>query len=129
MDDAHSVKDMSSAPFPLAQPVEDLVPGSVRLFEQDGREVGNGELLLSPAPSSDVDDPLNVSNRSKFAPLTSAELTSFPLQWSKGRKILSLLNIVLFTASMGFSTGVLFSIYLPFSEATGISIGELNSGA
>jgi hypothetical protein len=61
MADLHSIKGMNSMIHPAEHATHDLVPGTVRLFDLDGNDISGGELLLSPAPSTDPEDPLNVS--------------------------------------------------------------------
>ncbi|ORY81266.1 hypothetical protein BCR35DRAFT_331676 [Leucosporidium creatinivorum] len=92
---------MESGAHPPQQAIHDLVPGTVRLFDSDGNDISGGELLLSPAPSTDPEDPLN---------------------WSTARKHLSLANVSLFTVLMGYATGCLFSIYVPYSESSAVGI-------
>lgn len=87
----------------------DFVPGTVRLFEFDQHDgtLAVPELVLVPTPSAHPDDPLN---------------------WTAARKHLSLACVCLYTLALGLETSALYSIYVPYSEATGISIATLNSG-
>ncbi|KAJ5813143.1 hypothetical protein N7447_010166 [Penicillium robsamsonii] len=79
-----------------------LPPGTIRLIEME-----NDEVILVPTPSTHPDDPLN---------------------WSKGRKLLSLSLILLYTFTTGVGGTSVYSVLTPISKETRITIGQLNTG-
>ncbi|BEJ13938.1 hypothetical protein CspHIS471_0311120 [Cutaneotrichosporon sp. HIS471] len=83
------------------------VPGTTRILDESGEIVGANNFTLVPEPSADPEDPLN---------------------WSPGRKRIQLACIVFYTVAFCFCTGCLAAIYEPVSEATGLSLADLNSG-
>ncbi|KAG2415658.1 hypothetical protein HFD88_006849 [Aspergillus terreus] len=68
---------------------------------------GNSDIVLVPQPSDDPDDPLN---------------------WSPRRKLLSTICVSAYTLFTGIGTSVVYSVLVPLSEATGVSVGTLNQG-
>ncbi|RFU30108.1 hypothetical protein B7463_g6204, partial [Scytalidium lignicola] len=92
---------------------EDVIPGTVHLVDLEHTmhtrhaEGGQKEIVLVPTPSSDPDDPLN---------------------WSPARKLLSTFCVSVYTFFVGVAGSVVYSVLVPLSEETGLSIGDLNAG-
>ncbi|ANB14669.1 Hol1p [Sugiyamaella lignohabitans] len=81
----------------------DAVPGTLNWENKSS----NGDLILYPQPSNDPDDPLN---------------------WTKIRKIVNLSLVLFYTFTTGIAGTSTYSILVPISEATGITIAQLNNG-
>ncbi|AOW06026.1 major facilitator superfamily domain-containing protein [Yarrowia lipolytica] len=88
----------------------EVIPGTIQLVDLKGDPDYNAvdhEIVLVPTPSADPDDPLN---------------------WSQRRKWLSMLCMVLYTLGVGVPTASIFSVLLPISEKTNLSLADLNEG-
>lgn len=88
----------------------DVIPGTIQLVDLKGDPDYNAvdhEIVLVPTPSADPDDPLN---------------------WSRRRKYLSMFCMVLYTLGVGVPTASIFSVLLPISEQTNLSLADLNEG-
>ncbi|KAF9734561.1 hypothetical protein PMIN06_001255 [Paraphaeosphaeria minitans] len=89
------------------------IPGTVHLVDllgtMTGRhaESGQRDIVLVPSPSSDPDDPLN---------------------WSAPRKALSTVCMCMYTLMVGIASAAIYSVLVPISEETGISLTTLNQG-
>ncbi|KAG1849260.1 major facilitator superfamily domain-containing protein [Suillus subalutaceus] len=86
---------------------DSVVPGSVYLVDVQEKTTvvhagNNSAIVLSPTPSSDINDPLN---------------------WSRGRKLFAD-----HTSAIGIGTTMLYSILQPISNDTGIPLATLNAG-
>jgi len=90
-----------------------FVPGTVHLVDLEGTmrakhaSKGHKDIVLVPAPSNDPDDPLN---------------------WSPRRKLLSTSCMCMYTLMVGIASAAIYSVLVPVSEATGLTLGDLNSG-
>ncbi|KAF5548556.1 transporter HOL1 [Fusarium phyllophilum] len=94
------------------QPVSDFVPGTVPLVDFDGtldtrHAQGHRDIVLVPTPSDDPDDPLN---------------------WSSWRKTLLMATLCVYCLAVGIASAAIYSVLVPISAATGLAIGDLNSG-
>ncbi|KAH7913793.1 major facilitator superfamily domain-containing protein [Hygrophoropsis aurantiaca] len=88
------------------------IPGSVYLVDvQEKSTVVHAKhdhaIVLSPTPSNDINDPLN---------------------WSKGRKLMQAVCVMIYTSAIGIGTTVLYSILQPITDDTGIPLSTLNAG-
>ena len=89
------------------------IPGTVHLVDLEGTMrakhacSGQKDIVLVPAPSNDPDDPLN---------------------WSPRRKALSTTCMCVYTLMVGIASAAIYSILVPISEDTGLTLGDLNSG-
>jgi hypothetical protein len=87
----------------------DSPPGTIHLVDLDNSLQCRhaGDIVLDPTPSSDVNDPLN---------------------WSPRRKLLSMICSNLYTWFTGVAVSTVYSVLVPISEETGISVNTLNAG-
>ena len=72
--------------------------------KHDGR---HADIVLVPAPSNDPDDPLN---------------------WSRRRKALASACMCMYTIMVGIASAAIYSVFEPISDATGLSLGDLDAG-
>ncbi|KAF5671980.1 transporter HOL1 [Fusarium circinatum] len=94
------------------QPVSDFVPGTVLLVDLDGtletrHAQAHRDIVLVPTPSDDPDDPLN---------------------WSRWRKTLLMTTLCVYCLAVGIASAAIYSVLVPISAATGLTVGDLNSG-
>jgi len=89
------------------------VPGTVHLVDLEGTmatqhaQGGRRDIVLVPTPSADPDDPLN---------------------WSPRRKALATTCMCVYTLMVGIASAAIYSVLEPISEATNLTLGDLNAG-
>lgn len=83
-----------------------LPPGTVQILRVHG-ELSADEIVLVPKPSDHPDDPLN---------------------WSKFRKLVHVLNIYLYVFTVGIGATCTYSYFVDISKDTGITLTQLNLG-
>lgn len=90
------------------------IPGTIHLVDLDGtmraKHASGAQLrdvVLVPTPSSDPDDPLN---------------------WSPARKRLSTASQCMYTLMVGIASAAIYSVLVPISEDTGLTLADLNAG-
>ena len=90
------------------------IPGTVHLVDLEGTmhskhasEENLKDVVLVPTPSNDPDDPLN---------------------WSPHRKALAATCMCVYTLMVGIASATIYSVLVPISEATELTLGDLNSG-
>lgn len=96
------------------EPIEEHgIPGTVHLVDLLGTmharhaEGAQKDIVLVPAPSSDPEDPLN---------------------WSPRRKMLSTVCMCVYTLMVGIASAAIYSVLVPISQETGLTIANLNEG-
>ncbi|TLD21060.1 hypothetical protein PspLS_09251 [Pyricularia sp. CBS 133598] len=96
-----------------ATPVPEFVPGTVKLVDSQGKlavrhaKGSQHDIVLIPRPSDDPDDPLN---------------------WSLLRKHTLLACICAYCVAIGIASAAIYSVLVPISTATGLSVDTLVSG-
>ncbi|KAK0376111.1 hypothetical protein CLIM01_06531 [Colletotrichum limetticola] len=94
-------------------PPPGFIPGTVHLVDLEGTMAsrhaeGSGkDIVLIPTPSNDPDDPLN---------------------WSPRRKYQLLACICVYCLAVGIASAAIYSVLVPISTATGLTLADLNSG-
>jgi MFS family permease len=68
---------------------------------------GHKDIVLQPRPTADPDDPLN---------------------WSRGRKYISLFCTMTYVWMIGISSAAIYSVFGAISTATGLPLSDLNDG-
>lgn len=91
-----------------------FVPGTIQLVDLEGTMrakhasgSGKSDIVLIPAPSGDPDDPLN---------------------WSPRRKLLATSCMCVYVLMVGIASAAIYSVLVPISEATGLTLADLNAG-
>ncbi|KAF6835322.1 major facilitator superfamily transporter [Colletotrichum plurivorum] len=102
---------MSSHSTPSAPP-PGFIPGTVHLVDLEetisSRHAdGVRDVVLIPTPSSNPDDPLN---------------------WTPRRKFQLLCCLSVYCLSIGIASAGIYSILVPISSATSLTVGDLNAG-
>ena len=89
-----------------------VVPGTTHLVDLDGTLHTNHDarlkdIVLVPTPSSDQEDPLN---------------------WSQRRKSQHMFCVFIYCLFVGIASAALYSVLVPMSMSTGLSLANLNAG-
>ncbi|KAK2609374.1 hypothetical protein QQS21_002155 [Conoideocrella luteorostrata] len=104
--------ELSSHDNRLAEIDSTQVPGTVHLVDLDHSAAApharsHYDIILVPAPSSDLNDPLN---------------------WSPARKRLHLICLIVFVFVNGMALSVVYSVLVPLSPALHVTVSDLNAG-
>ncbi|KAK5057484.1 hypothetical protein LTR84_011484 [Exophiala bonariae] len=88
-----------------------FVPGTTHLVDLQGTinapHEKHKDIVLVPAPSEDPEDPLN---------------------WSSRRKLLHMFCIFIYCLFVGMASAVVYSVLVPLSVDSGLSVADLNAG-
>ena len=110
-----------------------FVPGTVHLVDLEGTmhakhaSKGSKDIVLVPAPSSDPDDPLNWSPRRKL--LSTSCMCMYTLMVCGNPTLLALCLLLLTVPlQVGIASAAIYSVLVPISEDTGLTLGDLNAG-
>ncbi|CAH0056011.1 unnamed protein product [Clonostachys solani] len=89
---------------------ESGIPGTIKLVDANNELVlqESGDVILTPQPTSDPEDPLN---------------------WSKWRKLKAIVLSHLYTIAIAWSSAAVYSILVPISVSTDLSVADLNGGS
>jgi MFS family permease len=85
---------------------EEVVPGTVHLVDSSISSAADS-IVLFPQPSADPEDPLN---------------------WSRARKWLNISLVFFYCFTTGIGGTSVYSVLVPISDATGITVGQLVNG-
>ncbi|KAF3393696.1 hypothetical protein DPV78_009718 [Talaromyces pinophilus] len=95
-----------------SEPHVDAVPGTIRLVDLERsmnvHHVGDGDVVLDPAPSNDANDPLT---------------------WIPRRKLLAMICAIMYTWFTGVAVSNVYSVLVQLSKESGVSISTLNAGS
>ena len=91
-----------------------FVPGTVHLVDLEGTlrakhasGTSQKDIVLVPAPSSDPNDPLN---------------------WTPRLKLVHTIAIQVYTLMIGIASAAIYSVLVPISDATNLTLADLNAG-
>ncbi|ODV91807.1 hypothetical protein CANCADRAFT_389 [Tortispora caseinolytica NRRL Y-17796] len=85
------------------------IPGTIHLIDENGNIKGKHlkDIVLSPTPSDDPNDPLN---------------------WERKRKYMHMFCIVVYIYALGVPSAAVYSIIVPVAETMNLSADTLNTG-
>ncbi|EXJ94818.1 hypothetical protein A1O1_03216 [Capronia coronata CBS 617.96] len=96
-----------------ATDTNEFIPGTVQLVDLDGTvharhaNTAKRDIVLIPTPSNDPNDPLN---------------------WTPRRKMMLVFCLSVYVLAVGIASAAIYSVLVPISAATGLTIADLNSG-
>lgn len=85
----------------------EAIPGNSHLINVSGDSKAKQDIVLIPTPSDDPNDPLN---------------------WTKKRKALAAICVLVYTLGVGVPSAAIYSVLTNIEENTTVSLGQLNSG-
>lgn len=109
-----------------------FVPGTVHLVDLEGTmhakhaSKGSKDIVLVPAPSSDPDDPLNWSPRRKL--LSTSCMCVYTLMVCCYSTLVLYASLITDPLQVGIASAAIYSVLVPISEDTGLTLGDLNAG-
>lgn len=85
----------------------EAIPGNSHLINVNGDSKSSKDIVLIPTPSDDPNDPLN---------------------WSKYRKGLAAICVLVYTLGVGVPSAAIYSVLTNIEENTNVTLSQLNSG-